>query len=240
MNRGNGVPPACPPPDIAAIKDPARWTGLLRKSGLAATIGNVPLWMILPGLLLTGIIIGFPLLVLVWTSFHQVSKFGQLLAFNGVDNYLSVLADPLFLASLWRTFIWTFFVVGGTVLCSLPLALILDDDFVGRGLARVIVLLPWSISLTMTAVVWKWALNGPAGLVNVTLMDLGLIDQPIEWLGRAGLAFTVEIVVGIIVSIPFTTTLILGGLSSLPSDIFEAARSTPRRAGRLSIMSHFL
>lgn len=186
--------------------------------------GNVPFWMILPGLLLTLAIIGFPILVLVWTSFHEVSKFGQLLSLNGIDNYLSVLADPLFLASLWRTVIWTVCVVGGTIILSLPLALILNDDFFGRGLARVIVLLPWSISLTMTAVVWKWALNGPAGLVNVTLMKLGILDKPVEWLGTAGPAFAVAIIVGILVSIPFTTILILGGLSSLPADIFEAAK----------------
>ncbi len=225
MTSGNG---AAAPPDAAnkgnRYKQPAAKSGSVRKSGLAAMAGSMPLWMILPGLLLTLVIIGFPLLVLIWTSFHQVSKFGQLLALNGIENYLSVLADPLFLASLWRTVIWTFFVVGGTILFSLPLALILNDDFAGRGLARVIVLLPWSISLTMTAVVWKWALNGPAGLVNVTLMDLGIIDRPIEWLGTAGLAFTVEIMIGIIVSIPFTTTLLLGGLSSLPADIFEAAK----------------
>lgn len=211
---------------IAADHDMGSGTesGLLARSGLAALAGSVPLRMILPGLLLTLAIIGFPILVLVWTSFHEVSKFGQLLSLNGIDNYLSVLADPLFHASLLRTVIWTVCVVGGTVLLSLPLALILNDDFVGRGLARFIVLLPWSISLTMTAVVWKWALNGPAGLVNVTLMDLGIISQPVEWLGTAGPAFTVAIIIGILVSIPFTTILILGGLSSLPNDIFEAAK----------------
>jgi len=83
--------------------------------------------------------------------------------------------------------------------------------------------LPWAISLTMTAVVWRWALNGRAGLLNASLMDLHIISEPIEWLATAPLAFTVEILIGILVSIPFTTTIFLGGLSSLPQDTYEAA-----------------
>ena len=75
--------------------------------------------------------------------------------------------------------------VVGTLALSLPIAMMLNEEFYGRGLARVIIMLPWSISLTMTAVVWRWALNGRAGLLNATLMDLGIIDQPIEWLGDA-------------------------------------------------------
>jgi multiple sugar transport system permease protein len=101
-------------------------------------------------------------------------------------------------------------------------ALILNDEFYGRGIARVLIMLPWSVSLTMTAVVWRWALNGRAGLLNATLMHLGVMQTPIEWLGRAHLAFCVEIVVGILVSIPFTTTILLGGLSSITRDIYEA------------------
>ncbi|MFM6969706.1 MAG: carbohydrate ABC transporter permease, partial [Sediminibacterium sp.] len=79
------------------------------------------------------------------------------------------------------------------------------------------------VSLTMTAVVWRWALNGRAGLLNATLMDVGIIDQPVEWLATASMAFTVEILVGILVSIPFTTPILLGGLSAMPQDTYEAA-----------------
>jgi len=185
---------------------------------------SLPLLMILPSLLLTAVIIGFPIVVLGWTSFHRVSKFGQLLSFNGLANYLEVLADPVFLSSLERTLVWTIGVTVPTIVCSLPLALMLNDNFVGRGLARAIVLLPWSVSLTMTAVAWRWALNGRAGLFNATLMELGLMHEPIEWLGTATMAFPIEILIGILVSIPFTTTMLLGGLASIPRSLHEAGR----------------
>lgn len=183
----------------------------------------VPLMMILPGLLVAVSVIGYPIFDLAWTSMQEVSRFGKLTGFNNAENYAEVFADPLFWESLWRTGIWTVAVVGGTLAISMPVALILNDDFYGRGLARVIIMLPWAISLTMTAVVWRWALNGRAGLLNATLMNAGIIDQPIEWLATANTAFVVEILVGILVSIPFTTTILLGGLSSMPQDAYEAA-----------------
>lgn len=184
---------------------------------------SVPMVMILPSLLLAVLIIGYPILDLAWTSSQEVSRFGKLIGFIGWGNFREVFADPLFWESLTRTGIWTLAVVAGTLVISMPVAMILNDDFYGRGVARVIVMLPWAISLTMTAVVWRWALNGRSGLLNATLMQAGIIDQPIEWLATAGTAFIVEILVGILVSIPFTTTILLGGLSSMPQDAYEAA-----------------
>jgi multiple sugar transport system permease protein len=102
--------------------------------------------------------------------------------------------------------------------------MILNDDFHGRALARIIVMLPWAVSLTMSAIVWRWALNGQFGMLNATLFDLGLLHTPVEWLASAETAFPAEIAVGVVVSIPFTTTVLLGGLSALPEDIYEAAR----------------
>jgi multiple sugar transport system permease protein len=176
-----------------------------------------------PSLLLAVAIIGWPIIDLAFTSTQEVSRFGRLTGFAGAENFANVFADPLFWSSLWRTAIWTVCVVVGTLAISMPVAMILNDDFYGRGLARVIIMLPWAISLTMTAVVWRWALNGRSGLLNATLMNAGIIDQPIEWLATAPLAFTIEILVGILVSIPFTTTILLGGLSSMPQDTYEAA-----------------
>jgi multiple sugar transport system permease protein len=190
---------------------------------MKALLRSTPLLMILPSLALAMLIIGYPIIDLAWTSLQEVSRFGLLRGFNGVANYADVFNDPLFYGSLWRTVIWTVAVVAGTLVISLPIAIILNDDFYGRGIARVVIMLPWAISLTMTAVVWRWGLNGRAGLLNATLMDLHMIKEPIEWLATAPLAFTVEILVGILVSIPFTTTIFLGGLSSLPQDAYEAS-----------------
>jgi multiple sugar transport system permease protein len=133
-------------------------------------------------------------------------------------------ADPIFYGSLWRTLVWTVTVVGGTVLISVPVALVLQQEFYGRGIARTIVMLPWALSLAMAAILWQWSFNADYGMINGILQNLGLISGPIHWMARADTAFPVEIGVGILVSIPFTTTIFQGGLSSVPTDIYEAAR----------------
>jgi len=183
-----------------------------------------PYVLIAPGFLLAGFIILWPLWELGNIATADVNRFGQLRGFVGFDNFLNVMADPDFIASLWRTAIWTFGIVIGVILCGLPLALILNEDFYGRGVARVIVMLPWAVSLTMTAIVWSWALSGESGMLNSALRGLGIIDQNIQWLAQAGTAFPMQIMIGILVSIPFTITIFLGGLSSIPDDLYEAAK----------------
>ncbi|MFC3725906.1 carbohydrate ABC transporter permease [Neoaquamicrobium sediminum] len=183
-----------------------------------------PYVLILPGFLLAAFIILWPLFQLGTISVNDVNRFGQLRGFNGFDNYMAVFRDPDFLGALWRTFIWTGGIVVGALVISVPVAMILNEDFYGRSLARVIIMLPWAVSLTMTAIVWRWALNGESGMLNSGLRNLGLIDQNIQWLARASTAFPVQIMIGILVTIPFTVTIFLGGLSSISDDLYEAAK----------------
>ncbi|SDR51080.1 carbohydrate ABC transporter membrane protein 1, CUT1 family [Rhizobiales bacterium GAS191] len=181
-----------------------------------------PLTFLAPSFLIAALVILYPLWNIGVLATHEVNRFGQLGGFTGLANLLRVLEDPLFWPTLTRTLVWTLCVVAGAVLVSLPVALILDQDFAGRGLARMIIMLPWAVSLTMTAVVWRWALNGESGYVNAVLQGLGIVDGPVVWLAEAGTAFPVQILIGILVSVPFTVTLFLGGLASLPRDIYEA------------------
>ncbi|MDX8478288.1 sugar ABC transporter permease [Mesorhizobium sp. VK24D] len=183
----------------------------------------LPYLLTLPSLFLAAVVIFWPVWDLVQISTHDVNRFGQLRDFSGLANFSALAADPDFVAALWRTGLWTVLVVGGALLLSIPVAIILNTDFYGRGLARVIIMLPWAVSLTMTAVVWRWALNGESGMLNSALMKLGLISQNIQWLASAETAFPMQVLIGILVTVPFTTTIFLGGLSSIPDDLYEAA-----------------
>ena len=184
----------------------------------------MPLLLILPSLVLAVAIIIYPFFVILRLSFANVSPFGQLRGFVGWANYANVLTDPIFYGSLWRTLIWTAAVVGGTVLISTPVALVLQQDFYGRSVARTIVMLPWALSLAMAAILWQWSFNADYGMINGMLRSVGLISAPVQWMARAETAFPVEIGIGILVSIPFTSTIFQGGLSSIPVEIYEAAR----------------
>lgn len=182
-----------------------------------------PWLLVLPSLALALAVLLYPLYEMLRLSVSNVSRFGQVRGFVGGANFAYVFADPVFLSALLRTLEWTVAVVGGTVLISTGVALILQLDFWGRGIARTLVMLPWSISLSMAAIVWLWAFDGDHGMVNATLRQLGILHGNVQWMARASTAFPVEIGVGILVSIPFTTTILLGGLSSIPGDIYEAA-----------------
>ena len=160
----------------------------------------MPYALVFPSFALATFIVVYPLLQLTVVATHDVNRFGVLRDFTGIANFTHILVDPLFQSSLVRTLVWTFGVVAGTLGISIPAALILNERFGGRGLARLI-----------------------SGLFNLTLRDLGLIHTPVAWLAEAGTAFPIEIVIGILVSVPFGTTIMLGGLSSIPGDVYEAA-----------------
>ena len=184
---------------------------------------RTPYLLIAPSLLLALAVIGYPLYEILRLSVADVSRFGQVRGFVGTANFARIFADPVFMAATLRTIEWTIAVVGGTVAASIPTALVLNEPFAGRGIARTIIMLPWSISLSMAAIVFLWSFNGDYGMVNAVLQQLGLIGGRVQWMARPETAFPVEIAVGILVSIPFTVTILLGGLASIPGDIYEAA-----------------
>ncbi len=182
-----------------------------------------PLLYIAPSFLLAFIIISYPIIDLIRLSVNDVGSFGDLNGFIGLLNYQDVFEDELFFEVLLRTLIWTLSVVLGTVVISVPIALALNEDFYGKGIATTIIMLPWAISLAMTAVIWKWILNPDYGMLNSVLLSFGLIDENIGWLANASTAFPMQILIGILVSIPFTISILMGGLTSIPRDIYEAA-----------------
>ncbi len=188
--------------------------------------GNAtPYFLILPSFVLSIFVIGYPIFDVVRMSVYKVNRFGKLQKFNGIENFVKAFNDEIFIQTISQTAIWTVSVVGGTVLLSIPIAMILNEDFYGRSVARTIILLPWAVSLAMTAVVWTWVLNGDFGTLNMTLNSLGIMDNNYVWLADANTAFTIVILIGILVSIPFTVTIFLGGLTSIPDTLYEAAMS---------------
>jgi multiple sugar transport system permease protein len=182
------------------------------------------LLLIAPSAAATLVIALVPVLLLARMSLSQVSRFGRIGDIVGFENFARLAADPLLPDIALRTGIWTGSVVAGTVLVALPTALILNQRFFGRGIAQFLVLAPWAISLTSMAVVWRRTLSDEAGLLNRLAVATGLIERPIPWLGSVPASFSFEIMIAVLVSVPFSTVILLAGLSSIPPDIYEAAR----------------
>jgi multiple sugar transport system permease protein len=176
-----------------------------------------------PAMFLILLVVIWPVVILVRTSFTDISLAGSLLDFNGIQNYRDLFANVDLYPVLRRTFLWVFGIVFFTIALSLPLAQLINQNFPGRRFVRWALIFPWAASVVMTSMIWTWILDAYSGELNLTLTQLGLISEPVDWIGNPGTSFYFLMWVAIFVSIPFTTFVLLAGLQSIPNDIVEAA-----------------
>jgi ABC-type sugar transport system permease subunit len=189
-----------------------------------------PLLWLAPSLVLIGGVIVYPVYEMVHTSFSRITISGLNVGSVGFDNYRFLFQESDLGKVVSNTAIWVVAVVGGSMLFSLLIAQLLNERFPGRRLVRWALIVPWAASLVMTAIVWKWMLNYYYGIVNPILQKVGLISAPHDWLGDPGTSFWAIVLVGIVVSIPFTTYVLLAGMQGIPQDIYEAAKVDGARA----------
>jgi multiple sugar transport system permease protein len=176
-----------------------------------------------PALVLILLVVIWPVIELIRTSFTDISLAGSLLDFNGLANYRDLLANTDLYPVARRTLLWVFGIVFFTILLSLPLAQLINQNFPGRKYVRWALIFPWAASVVMTSMIWTWILDAYSGELNLTLTQLGLISEPVDWVNNPGSSFYFLMWVAVFVSIPFTTFVLLAGLQSIPADIVEAA-----------------
>ncbi|MCG5217105.1 carbohydrate ABC transporter permease [Streptosporangium sp. KLBMP 9127] len=187
-----------------------------------------PLVWVGPAVVLIALVVIWPVVEMIRSSFLKISRFGVVQGSNGTANYEKLFAEPDFGSVMWRSLIWVVAVVGLTVLISLGLAQLFNQRFPGRKIARWALIAPWAASVLMTAIVFKWMLDPEVGMINMVLRDLGLIDAlggaSADPLGDASTAMPWLIFVAVFVSVPFTTYALMAGLATIPGDVYEAAR----------------
>ncbi|MEV0298054.1 sugar ABC transporter permease [Nocardia sp. NPDC050710] len=193
-----------------------------RSSRTAQALAALP-W-IGPTLVLIAAIVAFPVAYMMWTSTRDLSPYGQDRGPAGLDNYRALFDIQELGGILVHTVIWVVAVVGITLLLSAGLAQFLNKDFPGRTAVRLAILVPWAASVVMTTTIFYYMLDPDVGIANRFLVDIGLLDRGYGFTKQPTQAFIVAIVVGIFVSIPFTTYTILAGLQSIPAEIVEAGR----------------
>jgi multiple sugar transport system permease protein len=183
-----------------------------------------PLAWLGPSLILIALIIVYPAIEMVRTSFIKFNSIGLSQGSAGVGNYRTLFDEPALGHVLVNTVLWVVLVVVATIGISLGLAQFLNKRFPGRRIVRWALIVPWAASLVMTATVWRYIYEGAYGMLNRVLLDLGLIHTPVEWYQDNSTSFWCLIVVGIVVSIPFSTFVMLAGLQAIPAEVYEAAR----------------
>ena len=180
------------------------------------------LW-ILPSIILMFIFIIIPIGFVFRMAFSQVTKAGLVKGFIGFKNFEKVLGGAKFGMVLKNTVIWTLYVVILSTVLGFILALLLNNEFKGRKVARAIVVFPWATTLVIQASVWKFIINIDYGSLNTLLKTLGVISTNINWTPTPEAFFAWEIACGIFVTIPFVCFTALSGLQSIDSSYYEAA-----------------
>ena len=199
----------------------------LRRTGRLVLRRVQPIFWIGPAVALIGVVVLWPVVVMVKTSFQHIITGGIMLGSRGWGNYQDLFNEPGLESILIRTVVWVVVVVAVTMFLSLFIAQLFNEHFPARRVARWALIVPWAASVMMTALIFRWALDANSGVVNVFLHDLGLVNfnsNEADWLGRPWSAFVWMMIVAVFVSLPFSTYAILAGLQAIPSDVYEAAR----------------
>jgi len=144
--------------------------------------------------------------------------------FVGLQNYIDILTgeSTKFYPVLIWTVIWTAVNVFFHYTIGLALALALNQKFRGRTTYRMILLLPWAVPAYITAISWLFIFNGEYGLLNNILGVFGI--PSVAWLSTWPWYYIMPIIVNVWLGIPFMMVVLLGGLQSIPGDLYEAAQ----------------
>ncbi|MEI9400942.1 sugar ABC transporter permease [Mesorhizobium argentiipisi] len=196
-------------------------------------------WLFLaPMLFVLAAVAGWPFLRTVYYSFTDASLADlDARQWVGFDNYLSVLrlpsgrmlydgllVDPVWWRAVWNTVRFAVVSVACETVLGMIVALALNTEFRGRGIVRAAILIPWAIPTIVSAKMWQWMLNDQFGIINVVLLNLGLINTKIAWTANADTAMISVLIVDIWKTTPFMALLILAALQMLPREILEVAK----------------
>lgn len=180
------------------------------------------LWL-LPSILIMTIFVVFPIGIVFKLAFSEISKAGIVGGFVGLSNFKDAVSDPVFGTVMMNTIVWVISVVGLSTLLGFIMAMVLNQEFKGRKLARSIVVFPWATSLVIQASIWNYIIKFEYGNLNNVLLNLGIIKQAVNWRASYQIEFMWECGVGIFVTIPFVTFCVLSGLQSIDAAYYEAA-----------------
>ncbi len=177
-----------------------------------------------PALLLLLLTTTAPLVYLLWNSVHRIDLgMPWLSGFAGVDNYTKMGSDPRFWNSLWLTAVYTGSTVALQVIVGLSLALLVLQIPKGQGILRVAAILPIVLAPVVVGLFWRTLVLAPEfGLVDLVTRALGLGSH--NWLGDPQLALISVIAIHTWQWTPFAFLVLLATLSTLPPDVYEAAR----------------
>jgi multiple sugar transport system permease protein len=176
----------------------------------------------LPLILIAAIFILLPVIgTLITSFFRDVTFLPQ--KFLWLENYKYLINDAHFWQSVRFTLLFVFFSVSIELFLGLIFALTLNEVFPGRGILRIVILIPWAIPIAISARIWQLIYNYDFGLLNFLVLKFGISPERISWLGSSVGAFISIVLSDVWKTTPFIAIILLSGLSTISNELYEQA-----------------
>lgn len=140
----------------------------------------------------------------------------------GFMQYAKVFSETIFYSVFFKTLVWTIVNVFFHVTLGVMLAILLNRKLPGKAIFRVLLILPWAVPQYITALTWRGMFMSDSGAINLILAKIGI--DSVNWLSEPTTAFIACIITNIWLGFPFMMMIALGGLQSIPKELYEAAR----------------
>lgn len=187
---------------------------------------NIGLLYALPAFLYMLFFVGYPIVSNLILSLQNVTVRNLVRGsrdFIGFDNYIKLMHDPVFLRAMFNTLLFTVSCLVVQFVIGFALAILFQKDFSFARPVRGLLMIPWMIPMTVTALIFKFMFSTDVGIINYFLKSAGLITENIQWLTSPSTAMTAVITANIWIGIPFNTILISTGLTTIPLELYESA-----------------
>lgn len=181
----------------------------------------LPALLVLPQLLLTSVFFLWPAGQAIWSSMMREDAFGTSTQFTGLENFIDLFADPLYVATIQRTVVFCLCVAVMAMGLALLLAVFADKEMRGRAFYRTMLIWPYAVAPAMAAVLWVLMLHPQIGLIGA-------------WLNRHGVAWDYKLngaqAMAMVVlasawkQVSYNFIFFMAGLQSIPKTVVEAAR----------------
>ncbi len=187
---------------------------------------STPYLLLLPGFIFIFAFMFWPMLNIIKMSFeYNVLTDPKNVEFIGLGNYKDLLFDDrTFIKALRNTLKWVAFNVPLQATLGMLLALLLNQKFKGRGIARALAFSPWAVSGVIVALMWTFMYNENFGVFNDILLRFGIVDARLSWFSNGSRAMWAMVIAQTWRGVPFFAISFLSGLQSISREIYESAR----------------
>jgi multiple sugar transport system permease protein len=180
--------------------------------------------LLAPAVIFMAVLVGAPFFFSLYLSVSDASVGNPVARYVGLQNFLAVFQDSVFRLSLRNTVVFT--VIAGIfkALLGTLMAFLLVQEFRAKKLIRSLIVLPWTLPITISVLSWRWMLDSQFSAVNWVGTHLHLIHGWPNWLGEPGLAVTSVIAVNVWRGFPFAAIVLVAGMSAVPLEILDSAK----------------